>query len=46
MTSLRKIRIELEEAQEWLTSLRFTLASALFVGKPPGAREVKNPRDM
>ena len=37
---LRTIRRELEHAQDRLTDLRFRLASALYVGKPSGARRV------
>jgi hypothetical protein len=40
---LEKVRLELEEAAAWLEGARFTLASALFAGKPKGARRVLNP---
>ena len=40
VAELRGIRHELEKAKESLTELRFRLASALYIGKPPGAREV------
>ena len=37
------IRADLERAQEGLQSLRFKLASALFSGMPPGAKQVLEP---
>jgi hypothetical protein len=43
---ISKVRIGLEQAEEWLTALRFRLPSALFVGKPAGARRVMDPKDM
>jgi hypothetical protein len=43
---LTTIRRELEDAQDWLMNLRFRLASALFAGKPAGARKVLNPKDL
>lgn len=46
VNELRTVRWELEDARDWLTNLRFRLASALFAGKPPGARQVLNPREM
>ncbi|ADL45974.1 hypothetical protein Micau_2433 [Micromonospora aurantiaca ATCC 27029] len=46
LEELERIRIELEEGQDMLTALRFTLAGALFAGKPAGARRVLNPRDL
>ena len=39
----RPIRDDLERAQEDLQSLRFKLASALFSGMPPGAKQVLDP---
>ncbi|NMO57526.1 hypothetical protein HH310_40965 [Actinoplanes sp. TBRC 11911] len=46
LEELGQIRRELEEARGGLTTLRFTLASALFAGKPPGARRVVSPQDL
>ncbi len=43
VAELRGIRRELEQAKESLTELRFHLASALYAGKPPGARQVVHP---
>jgi len=43
LTELRPIRADLERAQEDLQSLRFKLASALFLGMPPGTRQVLEP---
>jgi hypothetical protein len=43
---IKEIRVRLEEAMHWLTALRFRLASALYVGKPSGAREVLDSRDL
>ncbi len=43
VAELRGIRRELEQAKESLTELRFRLASALYVGKPLGARQVVHP---
>jgi len=43
VVELRDIRRELEHAMGRLTDLRFRLASALYVGKPPGARQVVDP---
>ncbi|MEU0553809.1 hypothetical protein [Dactylosporangium sp. NPDC006015] len=43
MHELEKARVDLEDAATWLEGLRFTLASALFAGKPPGARNVLDP---
>lgn len=43
VAELRGIRRELEEAKESLTELRFRLASALYAGKPLGARQVVHP---
>ncbi len=43
LTELRPIRADLERAQEDLQSLRFKLASALFSGMPPGAKQVLEP---
>jgi len=43
VAELRGIRRELEEAKESLTDLRFRLASALYAGKPLGARQVVHP---
>ncbi|MEV6799665.1 hypothetical protein AB0M91_15135 [Micromonospora rifamycinica] len=43
---LQKIRTGLEGAADWLERLRFTLASALFAGKPEGARKVLDPRSF
>ncbi len=43
VAELRGIRRELEQAKESLTELRFRLASALYAGKPPGARQVVHP---
>jgi hypothetical protein len=40
VAELLGVRRELEQAQDRLTELRFRLASALYVGKPPGARRV------
>lgn len=40
LAELRGIRGDLEHAQDRLTQLRFRLASALYVGKPSGARRV------
>jgi hypothetical protein len=40
------VRRDLEEAADWLEHLRFALASALFVGKPAGARKVLDPETM
>jgi hypothetical protein len=41
---LEPIRARLETSQEGLQRLRFTLASALFAGKPAGARMLLDPR--
>jgi hypothetical protein len=46
LNELEKARVDLEEAAEWLKQLRFILASALFAGKPPGARQVLDPRSF
>jgi hypothetical protein len=46
LNDLEKARKDLEEAAEWLKRVRFTLASALFAGKPPGARQVLDPRSF
>lgn len=46
LEQLQKARKNLEDAAEWLEGLRFTLASALFAGKPKGARRVLHPRDF
>lgn len=46
MDELQKARKDLEDAAHWLEALRFTLASALFAGKPEGARRVLNPKDF
>lgn len=43
VADLRGIRRELEQAKESLTELRFRLASALYAGKPRGARQVVHP---
>jgi hypothetical protein len=43
VAELRGIRRELEHAHNRLTDLRFQLASALYAGKPPGARQVVDP---
>lgn len=43
VAELRGIRRELEHAKDSLTNLRFRLASALYAGKPPGARRVVDP---
>lgn len=43
LKELRPIRADLERAQEGLQSLRFKLASALFSGMPPGAKQVLEP---
>jgi len=43
VAELRGIRRELEQAKESLTELRFRLASALYAGKPLGARQVVHP---
>ena len=43
VAELRRIRRELEPANDSLTALRFRLASALYAGKPPGARRVVDP---
>jgi hypothetical protein len=43
VVELRDIRRALEIAQQSLESLRFTLASALYCGKPAGAKRVVNP---
>lgn len=43
VAELRRIRGELEQAKESLTELRFRLASALYAGKPLGARQVVRP---
>jgi hypothetical protein len=43
---LAKARRSLEEAETWLEGARFTLASALFAGKPAGARQVLNSQDF
>ncbi len=43
VAELRSIRRELEQAKESLTELRFRLASALYAGKPSGARQVVHP---
>jgi hypothetical protein len=43
LVELETVRANLEAAAEWLEQLRFTLASALFAGKPPGARRVLDP---
>ena len=42
VAELRGIRRELEQARDGLTELRFRLASALYAGKPRGARQVVN----
>ncbi|WP_433128586.1 hypothetical protein ACQPWW_02180 [Micromonospora sp. CA-240977] len=46
LEELQKIRIGLEDVADWLEQLRFTLASALFAGKPEGARKVLDPRSF
>jgi len=43
VAELRRIRRELEHANDGLTELRFRLASALYAGKPLGARRVVDP---
>ncbi len=43
VAELRRIRRELERANDGLTELRFHLASALYAGKPLGARRVVDP---
>ncbi|HEX5334051.1 MAG TPA: hypothetical protein VFW79_15560 [Cellulomonas sp.] len=43
LKELRPIRANLEHAQEDLQALRFKLASALFSGTPPGAKQVLVP---
>lgn len=43
MVELRDIRRALENAQGRLEELRFELASALYCGRPTGARRVLNP---
>jgi hypothetical protein len=43
---LEKVRVGLEDAATWLEGARFRLASALFAGSPPGARQVLDPRDF
>lgn len=43
VAELRVIRRELEHAQKHLEDLRFSLASALHVGKPSGARRIVDP---
>jgi hypothetical protein len=43
VVELRAIRRTLEAAQKHLTDLRFRLASALYSGRPAGARRVLNP---
>jgi hypothetical protein len=43
LKELRPIRADLERAQEDLQALRFKLASALFSGTPPGAKQVLEP---
>jgi hypothetical protein len=40
---LQQIRRYLEESEDFLEGLRFRLASALFLGKPPGAKRVLDP---
>ncbi len=45
VAELRGIRRELEQANDGLTELRYRLASALYAGKPSGARRVVNPDD-
>jgi hypothetical protein len=46
MDELQTARRDLETAADWLESLRFTLASALFAGSPPGARRILDPRSF
>jgi hypothetical protein len=46
LNDLKKARADLEDAAQWLEGLRFTLASALFAGKPTGARQVLDPRSF
>lgn len=43
LEELRPIRVDLERAQEALQELRFKLASALFAGTPPGAKQLLEP---
>ena len=43
LKELRPIRADLERVQENLLALRFKLASALFSGMPPGAKQVLEP---
>jgi hypothetical protein len=43
LEELQRIRANLELAQENLQALRFKLASALFSGRPPGAKRVLEP---
>ena len=43
LAELEEVRTNLEAAADWLEQLRFTLASALFAGMPPGARQMLDP---
>jgi hypothetical protein len=43
VAELRGIRRELKDAKDSLTDLPFRLASALYIGKPSGARQVVDP---
>ena len=43
LTELRSVRRDLEQAQGHLMKLRDTLASALYFGRPAGARRVLDP---